>query len=174
MANFNLAFGFDWNSKPRFGPSSFAQLQLCLTEILEPERERIAGLFGEIQERDTLEVSIVDITGDNALVLELITACVVFSGAERSQSKIASPLNERYIAGASPILSEKFGYRDSCAYKVENAPTWLLAQEDVLHSGTFAFSAVILVYEPASGELRNFIVDPEMQVDPFEEKRNRA
>ena len=168
MATFKLELGFDWNSKAKLFPTGFAQLQLCLTEALGPDSGRMASFYGEIRQQDLLEVSIVDITAEPSLSLELVTAYLIFSGAERSETNIASPLATRYLAGAAVGLSETLSRVDNHAYNVENAPTWQLGQDLVVNEGTFAFSASILVYEWETGILRTFIVDPEMQVGPFD------
>ncbi len=167
MAAFNLMFGFDWNSRAMFGASSIVQLQVSLSEALDGDATRMASFYGEINEGDTLDVSFVDITGDNALELELITAVVVFSGAQRSQSDVASPLATRYLAEAGVNLGASRTLTDNQAYNVQNAPTWTLGQASVINSGTFAFSGSILVDDPATGVLKTYAVDPEMQVGPF-------
>jgi hypothetical protein len=164
MSQFDLALGFDWNSQSSLGSAALAQLQVCLSEALAGDTTRVASFYGELGVGDQLDVSIVDITGNSQLQLEVINAIVIFSRADRSASAAISPLESRYLVGAGASLEATRTLDDNAAYNVEGAPTWQLGQHLVDNDGTFAFSAAIIVRDLATEALRTFTVDPEMQV----------
>ena len=164
MAFFNLAFGFDWTIRPNLVIPFAAQLQCCISQIVGAERSRMASFFGELNIGDVLDFSIVDITGDKSLELEVISTMIVFSRASRSTTGSSSPLECRYLAVAGDPLAATRTFEDNKAYDVEAAPTWSFRQTSIVHDGTFVFGAVAVVYDPITEALRTFILDPEMEV----------
>lgn len=89
---------------------------------------------------------------------------LIFSRAKRSIDNALSPLAVRYLAAAGGGLGASRSLEDNRAYNVVAAPTWSLGSAAIVNNGAFAFSAALIVMDPATEALRTFSVDPEMEV----------